>query len=75
MPVRKYRRVEEMQEPLPGRPLDWQNLEQAFELMDLTTRLFPVRYPAGVRRFRTLEDANRYRDAVQAAHIRRAGAV
>lgn len=75
MPVRKYRRVEEMQQPLPGRPLDWQNLERAFELMDLAARMFPMRYPPGVRRFRALEDANRYRDALQTAQIRRARAV
>jgi hypothetical protein len=72
MPVHKYRSVQEMKQLPPAHPLDWQNLRQAFELMELTTRLFPIRYAPGVRRFRTSEDANRYRDVVQTTQARRA---
>jgi len=71
MPVRKYRCVSEMKGPLPGKPLEGRNLEQAFELMETAGRLSPVPYPPGVHRFRSLEEANRYRAAVETAFIRR----
>ena len=71
MPVRKYRCVSEMKGPLPGKPLDGRNLEQAFGLMETAGRLSPVQYPPGVHRFRSLEEANRYRTAVESACIRR----
>lgn len=74
MPIRKYRSVDEMRGRMPGRPLDGLNLKEAFELMELTTRLFPLRYPPGVRRFRAQEEANRYRDALQKTQIQQARA-
>ncbi len=70
MPVRKYRCVSEMKGPPPGNPLDGKNLEQAFGLMEIAGRLSPVRYPPGVHRFRNVEEAYRYRVAVEAAFIR-----
>ena len=70
MPVHKYRSVHEMKQLPPPHPLDWQNLRHAIELMELTTRLFPVRYAPGVRRFHTLEEANRYRDTMQTTRAR-----
>jgi len=71
VPVRKYRCASEMKGPLPGKPLEGKNLEQAFGLMEIAGRLSPVHYPPGVHRFRSVEEAYRYRVAVEAAFIRR----
>jgi hypothetical protein len=57
MPVRKYRSVEEMPEAIVGRPLDPQNLRRACELSAAATRLAPRRFPPGVHRYRSLDQA------------------
>ena len=60
MPVRKFRSVAEMpQSPLPR--LDPQNLKLACDLSTVATCLRPLRFPAGVYKHRSLEDAQRLR--------------
>jgi hypothetical protein len=60
MPVRKFRSVAEMpQSPLPR--LDPQNLKLACDLSTVATRLRPLRFPAGVYKHRSLEEAQRRR--------------
>jgi len=60
MPVRKFRSVAEMsQAPLP--PLDPRNLKLACDLSTVAIRMRPVRVPAGVYKYRSLEDAQHQR--------------
>jgi hypothetical protein len=63
MPVRKFRSVEEMPSAAFGRPLDPANLALACRLSELATRLRPRRFPSGVHRYRSVEDATLARDA------------
>jgi len=56
MPVYRYRSVEDM--PPPWRPAsDPGNLERVAEMMTLYLRFGPRQKP-GVRKFRTMEEAN-----------------
>lgn len=73
MPVRKYRSVAEMAGPAgpaPLPPLDPANLVEAFGLMNLACRLFPIRYEPGVRKFRSFEEAIRARQERELEQIR-----
>ena len=64
MPIRKYRSMKEMPEAPTPPPLDPHNLVLAFRLVELAERLSPIRRVPGVRRFRSLEEANAYRTAI-----------
>jgi hypothetical protein len=60
MPVRKFRSAADMpQATLP--PLDPRNFKLACDLSTLASRMRPVRFPAGVYKHRSLEDAQHLR--------------
>jgi hypothetical protein len=61
MPVRKYRSVADMPAVQPGEPLDPENLRVACELSELVFTLHGDRLEPGVRKYRSLEEANRSR--------------
>ena len=57
MGVRKFRSVEEMPGPSRRPPLDPENLRLAFGLASLAHGLYPLRTEAGVRKFRSWDEA------------------
>jgi len=63
MGVRKFRSVAEMPPPAPLTPLDPENLRLAFSLMSLTHWLSRSALVPGVRKFRSIEEADTYRRA------------
>jgi len=69
--VRKFRSVEEMPSPRPLPPLDPANLAVACELTELAYKLRPWHFEPGVRKFRSIEDANRVRNEREKAQVRR----
>lgn len=71
MGVRKFRSVEEMPGAAPRRPLDPENLRLAVELMRLTQRLSRFSFVPGVRKFRSVEEADAHRRAWEEAETRR----
>jgi hypothetical protein len=60
MPVFKHRSVEGMK-PRERRPLDPENLRVAFSLAATAYWLHPWRFPPGVHKNRSIEEANRRR--------------
>jgi hypothetical protein len=66
MPLRKRRSVEEMAPPPWRQPLDPQNLRLACDLSALATRLRPRRFPAGLHKYRSIDEADRRRAAWEA---------
>jgi len=70
MAVRKYRSVADMPATPALPPLTIEALRSACELMQLALGLFPARRLPGVRKFRTMEDANHYQEAWQQEQIR-----
>ncbi len=63
MPIRKYRSVEEMPGPRALPSLHPDNLRRAFELVETAYRLRPWHIPPGVKKFRSIEEAIRHREA------------
>jgi len=57
MGVRKFRSVEEMPGPSRRTPLDPENLRLALGLATLAHGLHPLRLEAGVRKFRSWDEA------------------
>ena len=57
MAVRKFRSVEEMPGPPPLPPMDPDNLRLLIGITDVAYGFHPWRFSPGVRRFRSLEDA------------------
>jgi hypothetical protein len=73
MGLRKFRSVEEMPGPPRRPPLEPENLRLALGLASLAHGLYPVRSPAGVRKFRSWDEALESR-ASSAGRRRRATA-
>jgi hypothetical protein len=71
MGVKKYHSVGEMPGRPALRPLDPDNLLRVLELCAFTDWLFPVQREPGVRKFRSLEEANRHRHEWEAEAIRK----
>ena len=61
MGVRRFRSVADMPEPPARPPLDPENLRIVFGLMGFTHALARIRHVPGVRRFRSWDDALRWR--------------
>jgi hypothetical protein len=71
MGVRKFRSVAEMTGPPPLTPLDPGNLRLAVSLMNLGGRLSPICWVPGVRKFRSIEEADAHRRAWEKVEGRR----
>jgi hypothetical protein len=61
MPVRKYHSVNDMPGVRPLPPLDPENLRIACELTELAFALHPWKFEPGVRKFRSIEEAQQHR--------------
>ena len=71
MALRKFRSVGEMTGPEPLRPLDPENLRVACELTEIAWGLHPWSFVPGVRKFRSVEEANRARSEWEKAQVRK----
>ncbi len=63
MGIRKFRSVADMPGPAPLEPLAAGNLRLAFALSELARRLGRGSYEPGVRKFRSVAEANAHRQA------------
>lgn len=73
MPVRKYRRVADMPVVRPLPRLHPDNLRVACDLTELAYGLHPWRFTPGVRKFRSMEEANLYRASWEREQVRGRG--
>ena len=63
MPVQKFRSLDEAQQALWGDPTHPSHLLRVAWLWRLGSQLAPRRYPRGVHRYRSIEEANRVRES------------
>jgi hypothetical protein len=63
MGVRKFRSITEMSDPPPLPPLSAKALQLGFEMMELSNKLSPVPWCAGIKKFRSVEEAWKHREA------------
>ncbi|MCH9646670.1 MAG: hypothetical protein K0U98_00450 [Deltaproteobacteria bacterium] len=75
MSVRKFKSVEEMPSARPKQPLDPDNLKIACELSELAYALHPWRFEPGLRKFRSVEEADLARRQWQKQQLRRPAAI
>jgi hypothetical protein len=66
VPLAKFHSVEEMPAPPWREPLDPLNLKLAGDLSALATRLRPRRFPPGLHKYHSVEEAARRREAWEA---------
>ena len=69
MPVRKFRSVQEMNQPVwrqPGDPMLYRAIAGVWELARRTN---PRRFPPGVHKYRSIEEMTRARDEWEAEHV------
>jgi hypothetical protein len=69
MPVRKYRSVTEMPAVRPLPPLEPRNLAIACDLSELTFALRPWSFEPGVRKYRSIEEAQNYRQELERRRV------
>lgn len=61
MPLEKYRSVDGMRSPRWSDPMDPDNLRRAGDVSALAARLHPRRFPAGLHKYRSTEEASKAR--------------
>ncbi len=69
MPVRKYRSVEDMPDAPFRTPLDPDNLRIACALSEMARALHPRVLPAGVKKFRSVSEAQTYATSVRSTSL------
>lgn len=62
MPVQKFRTFDEAREALWGEPGSPEHLRRVAWLWAFGRKLSPRRYPAGVHRYRSIQEAGRARE-------------
>jgi hypothetical protein len=65
MPVYKYKTFEQAERALWNFHPDAAYYKQVAELWAFAKKLCPIKYPRGVFKFRTIEEANRHRDEIE----------
>ena len=71
MPIRKFRPVQEMEDSIwrqPGDPGLWRTIAGVWEF---AARTCPRHFPPGVHKHRSIEEAQRLREAWEEANFRR----
>ena len=70
MPVYKYKTFEEAERALWNFHPDAAYYERVRELWKFADQLMPIKYPRGIFKFRTFEEANRHREEIELAFAR-----
>lgn len=71
MPVYKYKTFEEADKALWNFYPDAAYYRQVAALWRFANQLSPIKYPSGIFKFRSIEEANRHRDEFELAHAKR----
>jgi len=71
MPIYKYKSFEAAEKALWNLNPDENYLKRVAELWEFANELNPISYPPGIFKFKTIEEANRHREAIEIAHARR----
>lgn len=71
MPVYKYNSFEEAEQALwNAAPPDERYFERVRQLWNLAEQINRIRYPRGIFKFTTIEEANAHREAIEVAHAK-----
>ncbi|MBD3304932.1 hypothetical protein GF339_01085 [candidate division KSB3 bacterium] len=70
MPVYKYKTCEEAEKALWNFQPDEAYFKQVAALWDFAEKLFPIRYPHGIFKYKSIEEANQDREAWERAYAK-----
>jgi hypothetical protein len=70
MPVYKYKTFEEAEQALWNFHSDEGHFERVKKLWNFANQICPIRYPRGIFKFKTIEEANAHREAIELAHAK-----
>lgn len=65
MPIYKYKTFEEAEEALWNLQPDKAYFKRVAELWDFADKLSPIKYPRGIFKFRSIEEANTHRETIE----------
>ncbi|MDZ7401156.1 MAG: hypothetical protein ONB37_13425 [candidate division KSB1 bacterium] len=71
MPIYKYKTFEEAEQALWNFNPDEKYLQRVEELWEFANQLNPIVYPRGIFKFKTIEEANRHREAIEIEHVKK----
>lgn len=69
MPIQKFKTFEEAEKALFNAHPDEAYFARIAALWNFADKLNRVSYPKGIFKFRTIEEANKHREAVELAHL------
>ncbi len=70
MPVQKFKTFEDAREALWNFHPDEAYYKQVAELWNTADKISPIKYPRGIFKFKTIEDANKHRRDIEIANAR-----
>ena len=71
MPIYKYKTFEEAERALWNFNPDEQYYDRVAKLWEFANELNPINYPRGIFKFKTIEEANRHREEIEIAHVKK----
>lgn len=70
MPVYKYKTFEDAQKALWNFNPDEAYYDKIAELWEFANKLSPIKYPKGIFKYKSIEDANRHRFELELNHAK-----
>ncbi|MDQ1352381.1 MAG: hypothetical protein QG657_2687 [Acidobacteriota bacterium] len=71
MPIQKFKTFEDAEKALLNAYPDDAYFARVAELWNFADKLNRISYPKGIFKFKTIEEANRHREELDLAHIRK----
>jgi hypothetical protein len=71
MPVQKFKTFEDAEKALLNAHPDDAYFARVAELWNFADQLNRISYPRGIFKFKTIEEANKHREQLELAHIRK----
>jgi hypothetical protein len=69
MPVQKFKTFEDAEKALVINEPNEAYFRRVAQLFEFANKLNPIKWPKGIFKFKTIEEANRHREEIERAHI------
>ncbi|MCP5049851.1 MAG: hypothetical protein GY940_21965 [bacterium] len=71
MPIQKFKTLEEAEKTIVISEPDEAYFKRVARLWDFANKINPISYPKGLFKFKTIEEANKHREEIELAHVRK----
>ncbi len=71
MPIQKFKTLEEAEKAIAISEPDEAYFKRVAQLWDFANKVNPISYPKGLFKFKTIEEANKHREEIERAHVRK----